>query len=547
MKLGVGRLDWDPTLERLIGVVRLALAAFALFIIWVDPTQPSKHVAIAYSAFIVYLVYSAAAFQLVRTRPRPWLLVTTQIIDLLWIPPVLLFTEAGNTPFFPFFVVIMLTAGIRWGIWASWAVTAYSLVMYGFLLFVEPPTPLDMNNDLMQLSYFLIVGILGGYLAEYRRRREAELRTLRATSEAVGTKYTAAAAMVVVVDAARTDKLADAVVGVLREPETGDVLMVRGSGDTKRLSPEEAAPFFAAAAGHSLQEGIRGIRLADHDDVILRFADADRGLAYPIRAGDELVGAIFFFFRASRSGKQAADELPNLLLRHVIPQIETLYILEQAPRARVLEERRRIARDLHDSFIQVLAALGLRLDVLCASTSATPAAIEQERRELAQIREIIGREQRRVRAYIAEMREPLRGPEGLREIVERAAEAFHARTQIPVDVSVRGNLAELPGEVVRELAPLLGEALTNVEKHARASNVTVAARMEDRELILVVSDDGLGMNPTAAPAARAVAPRGHGLSSMRERAQLLGGTLSVAPSATTGTVVTVTIPLPAFV
>jgi hypothetical protein len=133
MKLGVGRLDWDPTLERLIGVVRLALAAFALFIVWVDPTQPSKHVTIAYAAFIVYLVYSPAAFQLVRTQPRPWLLVTTQIIDLLWIPPVLLFTEAGNTPFFPFFVVIMLTAGIRWGIWASWAVTAYSLVVYGFL------------------------------------------------------------------------------------------------------------------------------------------------------------------------------------------------------------------------------------------------------------------------------------------------------------------------------------------------------------------------------------------------------------------------------
>jgi hypothetical protein len=94
-----------------------------------------------------------------------------------------------------------------------------------------------MNNDLMQLSYFLIVGILGGYLAEFRRRREAELRTLRATSEAVGTKYTAAA-MVVVVDAARTDKLADAVVGVLREPETGDSSRQRPSrsGSRKPIS-----------------------------------------------------------------------------------------------------------------------------------------------------------------------------------------------------------------------------------------------------------------------------------------------------------------------
>ena len=127
---------------------------------------------------------------------------------------------------------------------------------------------------------------------------------------------------------------------------------------------------------------------------------------------------------------------------------------------------------------------------------------------------------------------------------ERAAEAFHARTQIPVDVLVRSDLADLPGEVVRELSPLLGEALTNVEKHARACSVTVSARVEDRALILVVSDDGLGMR---SPAAQDLAPRGHGLSSMRERAQLMGGTLTVGPAATAGTVLTVTIPLPAFV
>lgn len=101
MKRGVGLFDWDPTLERLIAVVRLALAAFALFVVWVDPTQPSKHVAIAYTAFILHLLYSVVVVGLARGRPRPWLVLTTQLIDLVWIPPVLLFTEAGNTPSSP--------------------------------------------------------------------------------------------------------------------------------------------------------------------------------------------------------------------------------------------------------------------------------------------------------------------------------------------------------------------------------------------------------------------------------------------------------------
>jgi signal transduction histidine kinase len=541
-------LDWDSTSERLIALVRLALAAGSLTVIWIDPTQPAKYWPVAYATFILYVAYSAVIAQLARTGPRPWLPLTTQVVDLLWILPVVYFTEAANTPFFVFFVTFTLSAGLRWGLWASWAVTVYSLVVYGALLFVETPTPLDLNNDLMRIGYLLIVGVLGGYLTEYRRRRERELRTLRTTSEMIGTKYTAAAALAAIVDVAHADALADAVVGVIREPVDGDLLMVRGAADIKRLSREEAAPFLAAIAAHPPELGPRAVELTQTDDVILRFADADGGVAYPIRAGDDLVGAIIFLFRSSRVRRKPSDEFLNLLLRHVIPHIETLYVLEQAPQARVMEERRRIARDLHDSFIQVLAALGLRLDVLSAATPATPAGAEQQRRELAQIREVIAREQHRVRAYVAEMREPVAALGGFRGIIEQVTEAFRARTRILVDVEVRGDLADLSGDVIRELAPLLREALTNVEKHARASRVTVSARAQGRELVLTVRDDGIGIGrPDCSGAPDILPPHGQGLSSMRERAQLLGGTFTVEPVETGGTALTVSIPLSTLV
>jgi signal transduction histidine kinase len=213
-----------------------------------------------------------------------------------------------------------------------------------------------------------------------------------------------------------------------------------------------------------------------------------------------------------------------------------------------MEERRRIARDLHDSFIQVLAALGLRLDVLSAATPATPAGAEQQRRELAQIREVIAREQHRVRAYVAEMREPVAALGGFRGIIEQVTEAFRARTRILVDVEVRGDLADLSGDVIRELAPLLREALTNVEKHARASRVTVSARAQGRELVLTVRDDGIGIGrPDCSGAPDILPPHGQGLSSMRERAQLLGGTFTVEPVKTGGTALTVSIPLSTLV
>jgi signal transduction histidine kinase len=539
MDQGTASPAWDPTSERLIAFVRLGLV-----VIWFDPTQPAKYWPIAYAAFVLYVVYSALVLQLVRSGPRPRLPLVTQVIDLLWILPVVYFTEAANTPFFVFFVTFTLSAGLRWGSWASWAVMAYSLAVYVVLLFVETPTPLDLNNDLMRLGYLVIVGVLGGYLTEYRRRREQELRTLRAAAEVIGTKYHASAAVGAIVDLARRHALADEVVGVLRDPEDGDPVIIRGDGDVKRLSQDEAAPFFGAIALDADQPGGPAEALSEIGGVILGFADADRGVAYPVRAGQRVVGALFFFDRSPRSRARPVDEFLRLLLRHVIPHIETLYVLEQAPHTRVAEERRRIGRDLHDSFLQVLAALGLRLDVLSASVPATPWAAEQQRRDLAELREIIGREQLRVRAYITEMREPMGGTSALRDSLEEIADALRARTRIAVDVSIAARVPELPAAVRRELVPLLREALANVEKHAHASRVAVSADFDGGSFLLCIRDDGVGL-AEAALAGPGMGGRGHGLSSMRERAELLGGRLWLESTPGQGALLTVKIPLTA--
>ncbi|PWU20935.1 MAG: hypothetical protein C5B48_11850 [Candidatus Rokuibacteriota bacterium] len=546
MPLVVNLPEWDQRSERLIALMRLVLASGALAVIWLDPTQPAKHWKVAYTAFVLYVLYSAVVFKMVRSRPRPWLPITTQVLDLAWIPPVLYFTEGANTPFFPFFVIFTLSAGMRWGLWGSWAVTIYSLIVYGWLLFVETPTPLNLNNDLMRLGYLLIVGALGGYLAEYRRQREAELRMLQTIAEAMGAAHGAVSAMTAVVDMTGRLGLADVVVGVLREPDDGEVLMVRGQSEIARLSNAEAIPFFAAASGPPLARGTRAVRLTGTAAVLLRFAEADSGLAYPIRTGADLVGAIFFFVRAPRAGRHASDEFLSLLLRHVIPQLETLYVLERARHAYVLEERRRIARDLHDSFIQVLAALGLRLAALCAVPAAEPAA-KRLQKEMVQIREIIARELERVRAYLAEMREPLAEIGNLRELLHTTTEAFRSRTGISVALDLADDVTEVSGEVVRELAPLLREALANVEKHARASLVTVSAGLKGHQLTLVVRDDGIGIRIPDSSETERVPGHGQGLYSMRERARLLGGRLTLERPDSGGTMLVVSIPLPALV
>jgi signal transduction histidine kinase len=535
-------LGWDAPSERLIAFVRLALAGGALAVVTIDPTQPSRHVPVAYTAFLSYLAYSAVVFQLARRAPRPWLPLFTQVVDLLWVAPVLYFTEGANTPFFPFFVIFTLTAGIRWGMWAAWAVTAYSLVVYTTLLLVATPHPLDLNNDLMQLGYFLVVGVLGGYLAEYRRRHENERRVLRTISEAVAGTPSAVAALGALVSAAGQWKLADTVIGVLRHPESGEVLMVRGSAEIRPLSPEESSPFFAVLDAGPRLAGPGTGRLLPADAVLLQFIEADEGLACPIRAGGDVVGGLYLLARLSgpdRRRSRVQGPFLDLLLRQVVPQVETLYLLERASETRVADERRRIARDLHDSFIQVLAALGLRLRAVGDLLSTDPSAATTAGKEVVDLHEVVCDELRRVRAYLAEMREPLPQAEGLRAVVEEIVQGFRSRTHLHVALAVDIPAAMTRVEVARELLPILREALTNVEKHAGASQASVTLRAEADALLLTVTDDGIGIGHEGSGAARTA---GHGLGSMRERVALLGGTLRVASGPEGGTIVSVSVP-----
>jgi signal transduction histidine kinase len=123
--------------------------------------------------------------------------------------------------------------------------------------------------------------------------------------------------------------------------------------------------------------------------------------------------------------------------------------------------------------------------------------------------------------------------------------AFRSQTQLPVTVSIDPRSADIPYSIVRELVPLLREGLTNIEKHARASSVSIVSAVQDGHLLLTLQDDGIGIGASrSAPDRQSGQPRGHGLTSMRERAELLGGSLSVEPAAGGGTVITVSIPLP---
>lgn len=194
-------------------------------------------------------------------------------------------------------------------------------------------------------------------------------------------------------------------------------------------------------------------------------------------------------------------------------------------------ERRRIARELHDDTGQSLASvlMGLRR----AEESRDPA---ETARILTELRETITGSIRDLRALAVELRPTALDDFGLEAALERLTETFGRRTGLQIDLQTSGLEDRLPDPVETALYRIVQESLTNVAKHAGAGTVSVVAQHHAGRAVVVIEDDGRGF-PTDAAAA------GLGLVSMRDRVELVGGTLRVQSHEGSGTTIAVEVPL----
>lgn len=199
------------------------------------------------------------------------------------------------------------------------------------------------------------------------------------------------------------------------------------------------------------------------------------------------------------------------------------------------EERARISEDIHDDSIQVMTAVGMRLDTL-RSTLTDPASINMLERLEEGVRHSINR----LRALMFELRPPELDREGLTPALRLYLEAT-ATEGLPLCEVIDNCSLELPVELRSVLYRIALEAITNARKHAEAFHLEVIFDPIDDGVRMQVRDDGRGF---ATADLAQVGPHHLGTTTMRERASAAGGSLHIESAAAEGTVVTVWLPLP---
>jgi len=259
--------------------------------------------------------------------------------------------------------------------------------------------------------------------------------------------------------------------------------------------------------------------------------------AAPLLSEGETLGAIFLGAKRRRALNERHAELLRTIAHQTALAIRNAQLYNRLGQMAILEERYRLSREIHDGLAQTLGYLGLqaeRLEALIASGRAQAAL-----QEVSELR-------RTVRAAYVDVREAI---DGLRLSVEQPGQLaarlrsyvseFSRQSGIAADFEAWPDDLSVDPSIGLQLLRIAQEALTNVRKHALATQVYVRLSRSDKELELSVTDNGLGFPPSPQPESH----RSYGLVSMRERAQSLGGNLAVATRPGQGTRIIVTVPL----
>ena len=254
-------------------------------------------------------------------------------------------------------------------------------------------------------------------------------------------------------------------------------------------------------------------------------------LGVPIVAKGEVIGA--FYLTAKEDADEFADEdqeLIEMLAAHAAVAIENARLYERSRELSVVEERNRLARDLHDVVVQTLFGVVLTADAAALLVDRDPAAAKAE---LERLRGLAQDALAELRSLVFELRPADLEAEGL---------AATLRKHVDVLARVHGLSIVLELEAEPELEPqraveafrIVQEALNNAQRHASAA--AIAVRVGRRAI--AVSDDGAGFDPDA-PGVRG---RRLGLTSMEERAAAMGAALRIESTPGAGTTVTLELP-----
>ncbi|MGE0681273.1 MAG: sensor histidine kinase [Candidatus Binatia bacterium] len=547
--------------ERLLAVCRALIASFSLFAVWLDPNEPAKYAAFTYGLMVSYVGYAflllllawRSDIPLVRSR------VFTHCIDLAIFSLLIYFTEGAPTN--QFFLFSLVCGTVRWQ-WrgALWTAAVAFLLFIGAGIYsaevLRDPT-FDLNPFIIRGVHLVVVAVLLSYLGAYQSWLSDELFSLaawpRATSpdartlvsqllEHAGNMLSAPHVLLIWEDPDEpwlnwVTRVQDSFTWNREPLLKSQSLVVEPLTAVNFLCPNTQIPMPTVLQTSTTEiHSWQGQPL--HPDLQAQVS-ARAVLSFRL-LGENLDGRVFFFDKFSMTSDDLV--LGATVAREMTSRLDQFYLLQRLQRTAALEERIRLARDLHDGLLQSLTGAALQLETI---QRVLDKDVRAARERLGDIQRILSTEQRELRFFIEELRPPGSSSNTLdtnlhsrlTDLVERITWQW----RIPVDLQLESEVPPLPGLLTREIYHILREAVVNAARHGQARTIQVKFAVATDKIQMLIADDGRGFPFHGRYDLTELIERNIGPTTLKERISALNGDLMI-DSTDTGSQLFITLP-----
>ncbi len=551
--------------ERVIAISRLVLAVAAFAIIEIDPRQPTYTNPALYLVFAAYIAYSTVLLWLFsrgrlrsRTTSKPIL-----AIDVAWFTVIVNLSEAGTSAFILFYLFAVCTAAIRWGIRTTMKVAVFSSALYLVSVIavhrvVFGPDFTMHSAHLMRPVYLILLGYLVGFIGEHEllaKRRLIEIISMQRDARRSHSQLMTLARL-----ARHATRFFDADYAILQlHPPDGTALEWEGSRTpgkplTFRSAPPSSWSSVTASDlsfrlthalgnwGRSVDvydaSGLRKRQLAESEEpAFLARARVRSLISVPIASPGGIRGRLLIGRTRANFSKEDLDFSQTLVAQGAMI-FDNVRLQQAAEELAVAEERARIARDVHDGFVQSLASIDVGIEVCRRLSDKDP---ERLMPELAELQRTVKQGYRDARRYLDRLRQ--RTPQGpdVETAVREVIQEFRERGDVYVDLDAHARGIPARHGIGFELLQIVREGLTNIHRHAAARHATVRVSARTGDFLIVIRDDGRGF-PSASQQGDDELPVSTAPWSIRERVQSLGGSLRLRSRVGGGSEIHITLP-----
>jgi len=396
---------------------------------------------------------------------------------------------------------------------------------------------LEDERSLRVLATQAGVAIANASLYQETLRRERWLEAQHEITTSILEGVDADALLTAVAEHARDLARADAATILTTTPVQGQLVVAAAVGAYSEQVIGHYVPTGKSISGAVMETG-EPLHTADASthlrgyQPIIRAGHVGPAIFVPLRVGGRATGTLMV---ANTKGGRRFDESTISLVKTFADQASVAigYGRAQADvrRLELMDERERIAKELHDGIIQSLFAVGMGLQgtALMTGSPETAARIDGAVGELDRVI-------RDLRNYIFGLRPGILADRQLDQALRELGADIQKRSSFRVEVEVDAELAALVSSRSHQIVQMTREALSNVARHAQAKNSAVRLRRTGQTAVLTIEDDGVGFAVRSGSA-------GNGLRNMRERATAMGGSLRVSSKPGSGTTLRFTFPI----